>query len=481
MSRLWRAPAPADEERHDPEAVFEAGLRNHHVSNTAYPIAHERTWGPYRVPASRAPETAAAAWEGTTDLCLYAHVPFCETRCSFCEYTVVGRDEAGRGRAYVDDLLREMDLWRGTLGPRTLHGFDVGGGTPTFLPAGELARIVEKARACFRFGAGADLSIETTPAIAAAGPEKLAALRRMGFDRVSMGIQVIQPDLLRVLNRERQGVSAHLRAVEHVRAAGFDRFNVDLMYGFAGQDEAGWRATLEHAVGLGPEYVTLYRMRYKLTRISHQARAVTLEAVRALGRLAKEVLHAAGYRANPGKTTWSRVPGDVGTSSYLRRRVVEGMPYLGVGLGAQSFTRTTISFNDGAVGKNLAPYARSVARGRLPLQDLYDLPLRQAMGKMCAVSFYFGELDCAAFRARFGVALEEAFADEVEFVLARGLMEWTERALSLTVEGAGSVNGVIALFFAPSIQRYLLERDPDRATDFERNRRLSERVAAACV
>jgi oxygen-independent coproporphyrinogen-3 oxidase len=483
MSRPWREPVPADAAALDPRDVFAAGLRNHHVSNTAYPIAHGKTWGPYRVPADRTEEVARAAWAGIEDLCLYVHVPFCETRCSFCEYTVVKREEAPAAAEYMDDLRREIELYRGALGDgaRRLHGLDVGGGTPSFVPAEEIASVLERVRAWLPFAPGADVSIETTPKIAAAEPAKLRAYRAAGIDRISMGVQVVQPDLLRMLNREANGAASHRRAVENIRAAGFTRVNVDLMYGFAGQTTASWRATLQHAIDLGPEYVTLYRMRYKLTRISHQARQVTLDHVRPLAALAKRMLADAGYHANPGKTTWSRVAGDVGTSSYLARRVQDGMPYLGLGLGAQSFTRTTISYNDGAVGKNLFPYHRSVARGRLPLQDLYDLPRAQMAGKMCAVSFYFGEIRRASFRERFGLPLEEAYPSAVAFVLERGLMEWTEDALRLTPEGAAQVNGVIALFFAPSIQRYLVERDPDRAEDMDANRAAAARVAGEAV
>ena len=479
MSARWRDPSPADAAVHDPADVFAAGLRNHHVSNTAYPIAHARTWAPYRVSTERTEEVARSAWAGIADLCLYLHVPFCETRCSFCEYTVVKREEAPFVGAYMDDLRREIALYREALGPerRRLHGLDIGGGTPSFVPAQEIASVLDRVREWLPLAPGADVSIETTPKIAAAEPGKLRAYRDAGIDRISMGVQVVEPDLLRMLNREANGADSHRRAAENIRAAGFARFNVDLMYGFAGQGEESWRATLRHAIGLGPEYVTLYRMRYKLTRISHQARQVTLEQVRALAAIAKETLSAAGYRANPGKTTWSRVDGDVGTSSYLARRVQDGMPYLGLGLGAQSFTRTTIAYNDGAVGKNLHPYRRSVARGRLPLQDLYDLPRVQMAGKMCAVSFYFGEIRRASFRERFGLALEEAYPAAVAFVLERGLMEWTADALRLTPAGAAQVNGVIALFFAPSIQAYLLERDPDRAEDMERSRVAAARVA----
>jgi oxygen-independent coproporphyrinogen-3 oxidase len=98
-------------------------------------------------------------------------------------------------------------------------------------------------------------------------------------------------------------------------------------------------------------------------------------------------------------------------------------------------------------------------------------------GKMCAVSFYFGEIRRRSFRRKFGLDLEQAFPAAVEFVLRRGLMEWGADALSLTRAGAEQVNGVIALFFAPSVQRYLLERDPDRAEDLHRSRAAALKVA----
>jgi oxygen-independent coproporphyrinogen-3 oxidase len=477
--RTWAPPSPADAHRLDPATVFAAGERNHHVSNTAYPLAHGTTWKPYRLARAHHRDAVTRAWAGIDDLCLYAHVPFCEVRCAYCEYTVVGKDELDETAAYMGWLGRELAMYCDVLDTRrrTVHGFDIGGGTPSFVAAELVAALVEQARATFRFAAGAGVSIETTPKIAAAEPDKIAAYKRAGIDRISMGVQVIQPDLLRVLNRDGNGAHLHHRAAEHIRAAGFDRFNVDLMYGFAGQSLESWRATLEHALALGPEYVTLYRMRYKLTRISHQAPAVQLAEVRAQAALAKTVLAGAGYAANAGKNTWSRLPGDPGTSDYLTRRVVDGMPYLGIGLGAQSFSHTTISYNDGAAGKNLTPYRRAIEAERLPLQDFYDLPRVQMMAKMAAVSFYFGEIDRAAFAAKFGETIEEAFPAEVDFVRRRGLMHDGDRALSLTPEGAQHFNGVIALFFAPSVQAYLAERDPERADDMHRARRQALAVA----
>ncbi|MBI3200979.1 MAG: radical SAM protein [Myxococcales bacterium] len=456
-------PAAADRRRLDPARVFAAGLANHHVSNTAYPIAHQTTVAPYRVKSGEQPRAVTRAFSRATDLSVYVHVPFCETRCGFCEYTVVRREEATLAEQYVDALVKEIALYDAALGlgARRVHGFDLGGGTPTWLSLEQIARIAEAVRSTVRLEPGVCASIETTPRIAAREPAKIAGLPGLGFDRISMGVQVADAELLGALGRGNDGAREQLRAAEHIRRAGFARFNVDLMYGFAGQSLAGWRATLEHAVRLGPDAITLYRMRYKLTRISHQAAEVGLDQVQALSELAKQVLADAGFCAPVGKTTLSRLAGEDGTSSYLSRRVRDGLPYLGFGLGAQSFSLGTLAYNAGAAGKNLTPYLRRVASGQLPLQDQYLLPRCQAMAKMCAVSFYFGAIDGAAFVRSFGVELEQAFPDALDFVLQRGLMAWSGRSLCLTGAGLAQLPGVIALFFAPSVQAHLTERSPN--------------------
>jgi oxygen-independent coproporphyrinogen-3 oxidase len=174
--------------------------------------------------------------------------------------------------------------------------------------------------------------------------------------------------------------------------------------------------------------------------------------------LAKHLLGKAGYPATPGKNTFSRITGNSGASDYLTRRVVEGLPYLGLGLGAQSFSDTTLSYNAGAASKNLTPYLQALEKGHLPIQDLYNLSQVQAMGKMVAISFYFGEVDLVAFEAKFGTTLQQAYPDAMEYILAHKLMEWTDRSLRLTDKGHDNFNGVIALFYAPSVQKVIIER-----------------------
>jgi oxygen-independent coproporphyrinogen III oxidase len=486
-NRQWVIPNQADRIQGKPEmtpaACFAAGERNHHIANTAYPIAHQSTWKPYRVSRDQHPSLVRQAFADIDDLCLYAHIPFCEVRCSFCEYTVVGKKQLGNTQEYMQALQQELKLYSQLLDTpnRTLHGFDIGGGTPAFVDSKHIADLVEEVHRCFKVSDRWGISIETTPRLAAAQPQKLKDYLACGIDRISMGIQVIQPDLLKMLNRDGNGVEHHFRAVENIRGAGFGKFNIDLMYGFAKQSLVSWEATLRHAIALDPEYITLYRMRYKLTRISHEAHLVAITNVRAQAKLAKEILASAGFLANPGKNTYSRVPNDNGTSAYITRRVVDGMPYLGLGLGAQTFTHRTISYNDGAVGKDLTPYLKSVEQGRLPIQDLYDLPLGHMMAKMICVSLYFGEINRVAFREKFGLSIEQAYPNEIEFLLGQGLMEWTAEALSMTELGAQHFSGVVSQFHAPSIKSYLLQRDPNAAEDMIQHRSLANKVATRSV
>jgi oxygen-independent coproporphyrinogen-3 oxidase len=474
----WNTPTLVDRRTFPPEQVFQAGLRHHHIANTAYPIHHTTTMRAYRVAGDEAESLVQSAWEDVDRLGLYVHVPFCKVRCRYCEYCVVDADRDGRGEHGLEDvyftaLLREFELYRERLDTtgKTLIGFDIGGGTPAFVKPEHIRRVVEAARASFHFKPGMAISIETTPIIADREPEKMRAYKAMGIDRISMGVQTTHLKLARALNREYEGLSMLESAVRNIREAGFDRFNIDLMLGFPNQTEVGWGDTVRQMIALGPEYITLYKMRYKGTRMQDQAALVTREQVNALETVARDLLLAAGYAGAPGKNTYSRVLGDgdydarsivVGTSDYLTERVVKGTPYLGLGLGAQSLSHHTLAYNLGAATKTLGPYLRAVDAGWLPIQDIYHLPLDVAMAKMIAVSFYFGEIHLEHFARKFGARLEEHFPREVDFVLRRGLMKIVGPYLRLTSKGAKYFNGVVALFYAGAVKEYLINLQAGR-------------------
>lgn len=460
----WYSPSLADRQHYSPAQIFEAGLCHHHIANTAYPINHNWTMKPYRVRRADFEVVTAATWEDVEEMGLYVHIPFCQARCNFCEYVVINpADNARSEDSYFDLLLRELAYYSTLLNTRkkTLTGFDIGGGTPALARVENLARVVEAARNHFQFQPGMQISIEATPLIAAHEPEKIAALRQMGIERISMGVQVTQLSLAKKLGRQYKGFESLREAVRNIRAAGFQKFNIDLMYGFAGQSVADWRDSVDKGIELEADYITLYRMRYKGTGLQAQAMQVSKETVSEMTAVASRLLHEAGYVAPPGKNTFSRLPGDPGTSDYLTNRVVKGTPYLGLGLGAQSLSHHTLAYNRGAGPKQIAPYQKDIMAGCLPIQDLYNMALPVSMAKFISVSFYFGEINRRYFEQKFGVTLEAAFPAELEFVLRQGLMEYRGECLSLTPAGAKVYSGVIALFYAPAVKLHLLQRPVD--------------------
>ncbi|MBN2381958.1 radical SAM protein [bacterium] len=444
---------------YDPDLIFRTGLRWHHLSNTAYPIGHRRTIWSYR---QSDPEVQRyllkAGLERSGRMSLYIHIPFCERRCRYCEYTVVENHTEADMQLYQRSLLAELDLYASLLEISRLElvGFDIGGGTPLLCRADFLSRLIERVRSHFKIGSGFGISIETTPKLAAERPERLGLVRAAGVERISMGLQMINPRLLAEYGRSMNRVGYNRQAVENIRAAGFELLNIDLMYGFASQTIADFRRSLEYTLNLAPEYITLYRMRYKGTVIEAESSAIELSRVMAMYAMASELLNGAGYQAQPGKNTFSRRMSDPGTSAYLTERVLYSTPYLGLGLGAQTFTNTILAYNCGAAEKRLPRYVRAIEAGRLPIQDLYHLPLAENMAKMISVSFYFGQIHLAAFRDTFGFHVEQWFPEEVKYVLEHDLMEYAGPVLRLTSKGALHFNGVIALFYSDRVKQYLL-------------------------
>ncbi len=436
--------------------IFEDGLLYHHYANTAYPLT-PKSFMDYRINnPSQIQSFLASEWEKADELSIYVHIPFCKVRCNFCEYVVLQDVDTCTEDLYVSLLLKEIQMYQAILKDKKIVGYDMGGGTPTKLSVGNLKIITEAITSSFSIQDNVIFSIETTPVIAAKEPEKILEIYKLGYKRISMGIQTISEKLLNELGREG---TTHIyeQAAQNIRKAGFKQFNIDLMYGFLHQSNEEFENTIRYAISLNPEYITLYRNRYKGTKLEKEADGVSLYKIICQYRLAYELLLENGYMANEGKNTFSKVKDDYGTSDYLTKRVINGVPYVGMGLGAQSFGMDYLAYNEGAASKQLAKYQNKIENNQFPVQDIYRLPKEESIAKMVSVAFYFGFIDMEAFHNRFGVSFLEYFKNEVEFVTQEGLMETKGTRILLTKRGADYINGVIPLFYSDKSKVELAE------------------------
>lgn len=436
------------------EEIYETGLLYHHYANTAYPLTPHSFMEYKLTDDAEIRSFVTSQWQKADELSLYIHIPFCKSRCKFCEYTVLENTTEEIRSEYTDLLLKEMAMYSEILKGKKIVGFDLGGGTPAIMSDNDLRRITEAVRSMFDVADGVVFSVETTPIIAANEPEKIRFLYELGYRRISMGIQTVSEKLLAELGRDGSS-SLYERAAENIRKAGFERFNIDLMYGFLHQTDTDFDNTIKYSVGLSPDYITLYRNRYKGTKIEYEAGGVSLYKAMYQYRIAYRRLTESGYAANPGKNTFSRIEGDYGTSDYLTKRVISGVPYVGMGLGAQSFGIDYLAYDLGAAEKRLERYKAAINEGKLPFQDIYRLPQEESMAKMISVAFYFGFVDTAEFFKRFGIKFEEKYPEEVKFVLENKLMEYSGSRLYLTERGADFINGVIPLFYSEKSKKEL--------------------------
>ena len=193
---------------------------------------------------------------------MYLHVPFCTTRCGYCDFNTYTSDELGPGASrssYAGTVVAELTLARRVLAgdDRPVSTVFVGGGTPTLLPSSDLARMLAAVDDLFGLAPGAEVTTEANPD--SVSRESLAALRSAGFTRISFGMQSAVPHVLATLDRTHTpGRVAD--AVGWARAAGFEQVSLDLIYGTPGESAADWRESLDAAIALGPDHVSAYAL-----------------------------------------------------------------------------------------------------------------------------------------------------------------------------------------------------------------------------
>jgi oxygen-independent coproporphyrinogen-3 oxidase len=265
---------------------------------TSYPTVPE--WRHDLGSAAFAERLEAAGWAGSAEpLSLYVHLPFCRSLCWYCGCNVVIAQEVCATDRYLDHLVREMDMVVERLGSRrSLSQVHWGGGTPTFLSEAQLERLWTELTRRFKPLPDAELAVEVHPAVTT--PEQLTLLRRLGFNRVSMGLQDFNPRVQAVTNRIQ--THAQTRAVlEHARALGFTGVNFDLIYGLPHQEPEGWARTLSQVLELRPDRLAVYSFAYMPEVLKHQRRmpAEAIPTGRAkldLFRAAYATFVEAGYR-----------------------------------------------------------------------------------------------------------------------------------------------------------------------------------------
>jgi oxygen-independent coproporphyrinogen-3 oxidase len=294
---------------------------------------------------------------------VYVHVPFCASRCGYCDFNTYAPGEGVVRDGYVDAVLAELALAERVLSdrPRPVETVFVGGGTPTLLDPGDLIRILEGIDKTWGLAPDAEVTTEANPE--SVGPVTLRALRTHGFTRISLGMQSVAPHVLAVLDR-RHTPGRAVAAASEARAAGFEHVNLDLIYGTPGETADDFAASLDAAIEAGVDHVSAYSLIVEDgTRLAARMRRSELpypdDDVAADRYVAAEAaLSAAGY-------DWYEVSNwSLGRDARCRHNLLywTGGDWWGLGPGAHSHIGGVRWWNV----KHPAAYAERLADDRSP-------------------------------------------------------------------------------------------------------------------
>ncbi|HTL46438.1 MAG TPA: radical SAM family heme chaperone HemW [Verrucomicrobiae bacterium] len=372
---------------------------------------------------------------------LYVHIPFCEKKCHYCDFAVTTDRSAEMRQRFFSALRCEAEKARAKYGRFLFDTLYLGGGTPSAVSAAETEALVSHLRGLFDFAPDFEFTLEMNPGDAQ--PEKLRAYRRLGVNRVSLGVQAFQPELLRAMGRS-HGVPEIAATARLLREAGFENVSMDLMFRLPGQTPAHFEESLRRALDLGPAQITAYDLEVlDATAFGKRKKRGALDlpdedAHHAMFALAEKILRGAGYRQYE-LASFAR-PG-----FECRHNLIywKGEDYLGLGPGAVSFLRGART----RVAADVASYLAKVEQGN-PGLDAEDklTPAEREMERLIT-----------GLRLEEGISLEEfpslalRVRELFDFWAGHGIVEEKAGRFTLAQKGRFLAEGVLAELAAQGI------------------------------
>jgi oxygen-independent coproporphyrinogen-3 oxidase len=423
---------------------------------TSYPTVP--VWSQSQGPAEYATALKEASHRADEPLALYCHIPFCRARCLYCGCTTLITSTQDTVCSYLDLLHIEIDRVAGLLGGRTcVNQLHFGGGTPSSAGPEGLAALVEHFKSAFRLGSDCEMSIELDPRTVTA--QMLADLKKLGFNRLSMGVQDLDPAVQEAVGRI-QPYEMIVEVLRECRAAGFSGVNFDLIYGLPKQTIEGFASTVDRIIKLHPDRIALYSFAYLPQAMPHQQKiaAEHLPSVDVKYQLfagSLEQLTAAGYQ-QIGMDHFALPQDELALAlndgrlyrNFMGYTVRTAPDMIGIGM-------SSIGFVSGGFYQNhskLEAYKEAIAGGSTAtyrgIQLTDDDRIRQFVitTLMCNFSLSFAELEW-----RFGIEYYQYFAEDQERLgefVADGLLAIHPDRLEILPVGRTFVRNIVMSFDA---------------------------------
>lgn len=373
---------------------------------------------------------------------IYIHVPFCRSRCSYCDFAT-GAYEGALAERYVRALAREVESFGLVEGRAEVDTIYFGGGTPSLLEPGQVARVLGAVRRRFEVDERAEVTLEMNPGTVTAG--HLRRLREAGVNRASFGAQTFDDEELRRLGRTHTADETR-RTFAALRESGFDNVSLDLIAGLPRQTLEAWAANLEEALALRPEHLSLYLLEvHEGTPLAEQIRAGRYaepdpDLAAEMYRLMASRTRGAGYEQYEISNFCL-----AGRESRHNLKYWTGEPYFGFGCSAHSFDGMRRRWSN---ERDARAYVALVEEKGGAVVTLDELDERGASAEALFLGLrLLGRgVDLAEHRERFRRDVRADYAEDLARFGEAGLVEIEGDVLRLTPEGALLSNEVFSAF-----------------------------------
>ena len=388
---------------------------------------------------------------------LYVHIPFCQTKCSYCDFNTYERIE-DQIPNYVSALKNEIKAWSDLLSQPVVHTIFLGGGTPSYLPVDDIKHILSTIHSNYKVQDSAEITMECNPGDITL--EQASGWSDAKVNRVSMGVQSFNDGLLALLGRRHTANEAK-QAFHTLRKVGFKNQSLDLIYGLPHQSASQWSHTLDEAIELGSDHISLYSLQIE------EGTPLAVDVKKGRYPIPDDDLAAEMYEEAQRKLTAN------GFSQYeISNWAKPGMesqhntiywlnePYLGVGAGAHSWLEGQRFFNlksptryVTAMDNNYKEINQgSIATMQEPFGPVAQIDVTTAaidMGETMMMGMRLSEgVSHKRFEKRFGTALNKIFSKELDRLVALDLVEITDKSVRLSDKGRLLGNEVFAEFIS---------------------------------
>lgn len=393
-------------------------------------------------------ETNQAPGSNPHPLSLYAHLPFCESRCLFCGCNVVITKQKDQAEKYLGYLFKEMEMVANWMDrSRPVVQFHWGGGTPTYLSEDQMARLFRFQTELFQLTPNAEVAIEVDPRVTT--PAQLDLLKELGFNRISLGVQDFNPQVQESIHRI-QPLDMVAATTEHCRKLGFEGLNFDLIYGLPHQSVESFEKTVQDVIKLSPDRIALYNYAHVPWLSPHQSQMPEAALPNSdikfqILQTALQMLTEAGY-LYIGMDHFAKPTDELSLAlnngnlhrNFMGYTVQHGdVPSDLYGFGVSAISGLQGQFAQS--WRKLSQYYEAIEAGRIPTMRGYELSDEDKLRQQLILAILCpGTVDYAAFNQRFGIDFKTHFADalnRLEDMAADDLLAMNEQGFQVTALG----------------------------------------------